>query len=69
MLPLYEPGKKMNRQRYSGGSAEKRPTSPVPFGHGGRVNTTGESGRGFKIKTDKWEKYVYTSTLKVWERE
>ena len=66
MLPLYEPARKMNRHGYSG-SGEKSPTSPVPFGHGGRVFTSGESGRGFKIKTDKWEKYVYTPVPKNWE--
>lgn len=53
----------MNRHGYSGsnggfGMQEKSPTSPVPLGYVGRSNTSGESGRGYRISTDKWEKYA-----------
>lgn len=63
MLPLYAAPKKMNRHGYSGSHDKKTPTSPVPLGYVGRTNTSGESGRGYKIKTDKWEKCVLISHL------
>lgn len=66
MLPLYAAPEKMNRHGYRGNVDSKSPTSPVPFGYGGRAYTMGESGRGFKIKTDKWEKYVCTSLPSSW---
>ena len=60
MLPLYvSTSEKMNRHGYGGGgkSPIESPTSPVAFGWAGRANTSGESGRGFKIGVDKYQKY------------
>jgi hypothetical protein len=55
MLPLYA-SDKMNRHGYSGGAVS--PDSPkVFFGQERRVHTMGESGRGFSIRPDKYEKY------------
>jgi hypothetical protein len=61
MLPLYASAQqeKMNRHGYSGGGASPdTPSSPKVFFGERRVHTMGESGRGFSIRPDKYEKYV-----------
>ena len=63
MLPFHaSPNEKMNRHGYGGGghspSSIDSPTSPVKFVQAGRANTMGESGRGFRIGVDKYEKCV-----------
>lgn len=69
MLPLYASSAqqekaelaKMNRHGYSGGAMSPldSPASPKVFFGERRVATMGESGRGFSIRPDKYEKYVY----------
>ena len=59
MLPIYASSaeqEKMNRHAYSGAGAS--PTSPKTFFGERRVATMGESGRGFSIRPDKYDKYV-----------
>ena len=62
MLPLYASSaeqEKMNRHGYSGGAVSPNsPESPKVFFGDRRVHTGGESGRGFSIRPDKYEKYV-----------
>lgn len=64
MLPLYASAQqeKMNRHGYSGGAVS--PDSPKVFFGERRVPTMGESGRGFSIRPDKYEKYVKRYPMK-----
>ena len=52
MLPLHSQSDKMNRH------AHHRSPSPNGYSYPPRANTMGESGRGFNIRPDKYDKYV-----------
>jgi mannan polymerase II complex ANP1 subunit len=74
MLPLWHVSsqsdrEKMNRHAYQGGvdSPIDTPASPKTFfSSGKRVATMGESGRGFHIRPDKYEKYQPRSARGSW---
>jgi mannan polymerase II complex ANP1 subunit len=78
MLPLFHASphrnnrEKMNRHAFSGGgtSPVDSPTSPKGFFSGGgrRVSTMGESGRGFQIRPDKYEKYQPKTSRSILQR-
>lgn len=50
MLPLHSQSDKMNRH------AHHRSPSPNGYTYSSRSNTLGESGRGFNIRPDKYDK-------------